>query len=85
MKCPRCGDNTKDAWKPLQTMEMASKDDRLDEAGATDLFERTLPLSNDTYEFLNLEWMRCEAEDCFQTLIRAHETTRSFGSSYPQI
>lgn len=74
MRCPRCGDNTQDAWKPLQTME-APRKDRFGEISPGELFERSVPLGDNDYAYLTLDWMRCEGEECLQTVIRVHETT----------
>lgn len=85
MKCPRCGDNTKDDWKPLQTNLPANPDDQLarGEIGVVGLFEQALPLGDNKREYLKFDWMRCEVEGCHQTVVRVHEHTTIWHANVP--
>lgn len=82
MICPRCGKATKDDWKDLQTT-IPSGERLGGEVGLADLFERGVPLRDTRREFVTFDWMRCEWEDCFQTVVRCHETTVEWFQNVP--
>jgi Domain of unknown function (DUF4145) len=83
MRCPTCGDNTKDAWKMLQTTILRTDDRPVGEAGLADMFETAVPISDREIEGVVLEWMRCENDPCFQTVVRLHETTVGWHNNIP--
>jgi hypothetical protein len=75
MNCPRCGKATKDDWKPLQTTLLRGDHGPVGEEGLANMFVRTIPLGDSGREWVTYEWMRCEWEDCFQTVVQCHEIT----------
>jgi len=85
MKCPRCGQHTTDAWKPLQTNipRPAEEFRGGGEMSLASMFIDTLPLGDSGREFIKFDWMRCEDEACLQTVVRVHETTVNWVSNIP--
>jgi hypothetical protein len=74
MKCPYCGDNTKDAWRqlivacpPWSTLRLLSGEPSLEE-----MSPKQLDAPNQ--HTVTLDWMVCEAERCKQLVIRVHES-----------
>jgi Domain of unknown function (DUF4145) len=73
MKCPRCGDNTKDAWRPLKT-DIPSADLGARGGGEVSLRDLTREhLDAPKGRAVTFEWMRCEAEGCQELVVRMHE------------
>ena len=77
MKCPYCGDNTKDAWQRLVVSYPSSQEDMTylvstPEADPNDLVVTQLAAPDQ--HAVTLDWMYCEADECKQLTIRVHET-----------
>jgi hypothetical protein len=85
MKCPRCGEHTRDDWKPLLTNIPRPADDFLGggERSLAEMYLDSLPLGDDQRESLKFDWMRCEDEACRQTVVRLHETTVEWTAHAP--
>jgi hypothetical protein len=86
MKCPACGEITRDAWKRLIT-ELKFPDLRAD-IGMPAMLMREVAES--TFEInvathLWFEWMRCADNDCNQLVVRATQNRRIPAPLAPEI
>jgi hypothetical protein len=68
MKCPTCGENTPDSWKPLYAVP---------EGSGGFIPELEGPQSGS--KIVQLDWMHCANGDCGELVIRVHESYSASG------
>ena len=90
MKCPVCGEHTRDSWQFLEIPNLLSPDARTSSLGGTPIIsevsiEPTYPISlHDSWRStVSVDFMHCANAACGELVMRVHESSQTFQGGVP--